>query len=1030
MRAGLTTIQQTLTPEAATILNHSIAEAARRGHGQTTPLHVAATLLGSPTGYLREACIRSHPNSSHPLQCRALELCFSIALDRLQSGHGGGEPGSGRLNPPISNALMAALKRAQAHQRRGCPEQQQQPLLAVKVELEQLIISILDDPSISRVMREASFSSPAVKAAIEQSLNSAGPLNSAAPPVSRNLYMNPRLQKQQPGQPKREEARQVVDILLRWKKRNPILVGESEPEAVIREVLQMVEKKEVSDVGLLRNVQVVSLEKEFGPDQSQFSEKWSELGNLIETRIGGGGGNGLIINLGDLKWLVEQPPGLSVLGPGPILQQKVVSETGRAAVVEVAKLLAKFSSSLWLIGTATCKTYLRCQVYHPSMENDWDLQAVPIAARAPLPGLFPRLGGNGILSGSAGSLTPLKGVPMKGPTLPSLGPFENKDSSRGAICCSVCMQNYKHDLSKIVSNELKKSSLDSKSEPRPTLPQWMQNAKLSNGGIEPTDQTLTRDQELAQKHKIEELQKKWNETCRSLHPSFDNVVGSDRTVTAGHLLASIYNPNLLGRQPLQPKLQLTNEPGILEMGHGPMQDAPDNPITPHKSLVGTDLVLGCPKITENSMENTHKEQIKDLTSCIPFEWRQSEKHTNVMDADSFKRIFKGLTEKVGWQPEAASAIATTIIQHKADHGNHRGVGAKGYIWLLFIGPDKAGKKKMALALSELVYGAHPITIRLGSQTDDDESDVSSRGKTMVDRIAEAVRRNPFSVVVLENIDRADMLVQASIKRAIDKGRLMDSHGREISLGSVIFIMTTEWMPENLKNSPNSHPTDEDKLAAMVGHRWQLQISVVRKKSKRRAEWLMDKQEDRPIKPRKDAGASATLPFDLNLEANVADDNVTEGSHNSSDLTVDHDQEHGPVDKWPLSLPSYYPSYYPPDMLIGSVDNMIVFKPVDFGQLRSKVASKITAKFSAAVGDGWAMQVDSMVVERIVGGVWFGQTGFEEWADRVLVPGFQRLKTASLLEDCTTVRLLSVSEDSRASGDWLPDEITVVVDRGA
>ena len=78
MRARLSTIQQTLNLEAATVLNHSIAEVSRRNHGQTTPLHVAATLLSSPTGYLRQACIKSHQNSSHPLQCRALELCFSV----------------------------------------------------------------------------------------------------------------------------------------------------------------------------------------------------------------------------------------------------------------------------------------------------------------------------------------------------------------------------------------------------------------------------------------------------------------------------------------------------------------------------------------------------------------------------------------------------------------------------------------------------------------------------------------------------------------------------------------------------------------------------------------------------------------------------------------------------------------------------------------------------------------------------------------------------------------------------------------
>ncbi|KAL6316099.1 hypothetical protein AAG906_015615 [Vitis piasezkii] len=47
---NLSTIQQTLTPEVASVLNHSIAEVGCRNHGQTTLLHVAATLLGSPSG--------------------------------------------------------------------------------------------------------------------------------------------------------------------------------------------------------------------------------------------------------------------------------------------------------------------------------------------------------------------------------------------------------------------------------------------------------------------------------------------------------------------------------------------------------------------------------------------------------------------------------------------------------------------------------------------------------------------------------------------------------------------------------------------------------------------------------------------------------------------------------------------------------------------------------------------------------------------------------------------------------------------
>ncbi|KAM1904224.1 hypothetical protein ACFX13_041636 [Malus domestica] len=85
-------------------------------------------------------------------------------------------------------SLIAALKRAQAHQRRGCIEQQQ-PLLTIKVELEQLIIFILDDPSVSRVMREAGFSSTNVKNNLKESSTSSvfqcysSSANSSSPPT-------------------------------------------------------------------------------------------------------------------------------------------------------------------------------------------------------------------------------------------------------------------------------------------------------------------------------------------------------------------------------------------------------------------------------------------------------------------------------------------------------------------------------------------------------------------------------------------------------------------------------------------------------------------------------------------------------------------------------------------------------------------------------------------------------------------------------------------------------------------------------
>ena len=103
MRAGGFTVQQALTAEAASVIKQAVTLARRRGHAQVTPLHVASTMLSSPTGSLLES--QSH---SHPLQCKALELCFNVTLNRLPIN-------SSRpmLSPPhshhpyISNALSS-----------------------------------------------------------------------------------------------------------------------------------------------------------------------------------------------------------------------------------------------------------------------------------------------------------------------------------------------------------------------------------------------------------------------------------------------------------------------------------------------------------------------------------------------------------------------------------------------------------------------------------------------------------------------------------------------------------------------------------------------------------------------------------------------------------------------------------------------------------------------------------------------------------------------------------------------------------
>ncbi|XP_073317167.1 protein SUPPRESSOR OF MAX2 1A-like [Primulina huaijiensis] len=1056
MRAALSTIQQTLTSDAANVLNLSIAEAGRRNHGQTTPLHVAATLLASPTGFLRQACIRSHPNSSHPLQCRALELCFSVALERLPTAQ---NVSAQATEPPISNALMAALKRAQANQRRGCPEQQQQPLLAVKVELEQLIISILDDPSVSRVMREASFSSPAVKSTIEQSMNSSttqanhqhqisvGNVNFVAnfagivPRIPSNpgqlsspvahispvpyRYLNPRLQQGGAGQAstqKGEEVNRVLEIMARTKKKNPVLVGDTEIESLVKELLRKIENQELGNNEILKNVQIISMDKDFLSDKNQIPVKIKELGGLIDSKIGTGG---VILDLGNLKWLVEQPA-----NSGLMQQQQMVSEIGRAAIAEMAKLLTRFEGGskdyrLWLIGTATCETYLRCQVYHSTMESDLDLQAVPIASKSPLPGMFPRLGTERISCNPIESLNPLKATPTRLPaSTRSLS--ENLDTTPRTAFCSQCSENYEKELAKLEAIE--KSFSEAKQDTtKPSLPQWLRNVELDSTDAKTTDQPLGKEQGLLSKQKTQELQKKWKDACLNLHPNFHQNKRSEKLAMPTLSMTSFLNPNLLSRPSFQPKLQTMKPIGeTFQLNTTPVasQQLAERENSRPGSPVQTDLVLGRKK-TECVLEEAPENQAKDFLSCISSETNTKllDKFADKLDADTYKKLLKGLMERAWWQAEAASSIASAITCCRLGNGKRRGGASRGDIWLLFTGPDRVAKKKMASVLADQICGANPITICLGTRRDDGDLDTNFRGKTAIDRITEAIRRNPISVILLEDIDEADMLVRGSIKRAIERGRLIDSHGREVGLGNSIFVLTGDWSTPDPELLRNGHFVDEKKLASTASGNWQLGLVLRDKSSKRRVNWLDEEHGPISVKSRKEMGSGLSL--DLNLAASIDhDDHRTDESHNSSDLTTHQEDDLGLVNR-PFSISSV------PQELVNNVDDTILFKPVDSAFVTQEIKKTMSVKFAMTVDDKLSLEVEDDVVEKILGGLWHDRTSLEKWVENVLAPSFDQLKARLPFGDRSNLvaRLVIESRSidhgkSKTNGDWLPSSILV------
>ncbi|KAI9122159.1 hypothetical protein K1719_006848 [Acacia pycnantha] len=732
MRTGSCALQQGLTAEAAAVVKQAVTLAKRRGHAQVTPLHVANTMLASANGLLRTACLQSH---SHPLQCKALELCFNVALNRLPASNTAGAmlgPTSAHYSycPSISNALVAAFKRAQAHQRRGSIENQQQPLLAVKIELEQLIISILDDPSVSRVMREAGFSSTQVKSNIEQTVSleigSQKEHNTTAAKTS--------------GDPVRsEDVSSVIDSLMNQKWRSTVVVGECEAslEGVVRGVMDKVEKDDV-DGKSLRGLKFVSLTRSaFGHlSQVEVENKIEELKSVITNNRPG---KGFILYMGDLKWLFEYRSG-GGRGSYYCPVEHIIMEVGK---------LENNTGRLRLIGIATFQTYMKCKNGNPSLETLWGLHPLTIPAGS----LHLSL----ITDTDSGLQNQSSNKKAEGNRTGWLLPEPVEEKQVRSLQSSNC-----------------------NSDSSTNLPAWLQHYKHES-------RASSNDQNC---FPVGDLCKKWN--SMSNRPVQKQPYHGEKTFTFSSVSPSSspsglsYNPprdqpfwisesgNNINK-PSEPTLRMY----IPEYNSAKRSSPPSNPSSNPNSTSSSDLIM--------DMEYVSK--FRELNS------------------ENLKTLCNALEKKVPWQKHLVPDIVSTVLQCRSGmlrrKGNIRNSEAKEETWLFFQGFDAEAKEKMARELATQVFGSRSnnlVSLALSSfsSTGAESTEEFCRNKRSrdeqsyyVERFGDAVCRNPHRVFVVEDIDQADYCSRLGFKRAIERGRIVDSNGKEVSLCDAIIIFSCE-----------------------------------------------------------------------------------------------------------------------------------------------------------------------------------------------------------------------------------------------
>jgi ATP-dependent Clp protease ATP-binding subunit ClpC len=164
------------------------------------------------------------------------------------------------------------------------------------------------------------------------------------------------------------------------------------------------------------------------------------------------------------------------------------------------------------------------------------------------------------------------------------------------------------------------------------------------------------------------------------------------------------------------------------------------------------------------------------------------------ERDRLLRLEGHLHEHVIGQDEAVSAVAEAVRRSRAGLGDpDRPVGS-----FLFLGPTGVGKTELARTLADALFGDAERMVRIDMSEFQERHTVSRLvgappgyvGYDEAGQLTEAVRRRPYSVVLLDEIEKAHPDVFNILLQVLDDGRLTDSQGRTVSFKNTVLIMTS------------------------------------------------------------------------------------------------------------------------------------------------------------------------------------------------------------------------------------------------
>ena len=172
------------------------------------------------------------------------------------------------------------------------------------------------------------------------------------------------------------------------------------------------------------------------------------------------------------------------------------------------------------------------------------------------------------------------------------------------------------------------------------------------------------------------------------------------------------------------------------------------------------------------------------------------------EKEKLLRMEEALHKRVVGQDKAIAAVSDAVRRSRAGLSNeHRPIGS-----FLFLGTTGVGKTELAKALAEFLFNDEAMMTRI-DMSEYQESHTVSRlvgappgyvGYDEGGQLTEAVRRKPYSVILLDEIEKAHPDVFNILLQVLDDGRLTDNKGRTVDFKNTILIMTSNLKEEELR----------------------------------------------------------------------------------------------------------------------------------------------------------------------------------------------------------------------------------------